>query len=122
MNNNSFELMRNSTAEERAAYDHYLFGLMRNSTPEEQQLYKKMLDKYATVIEGINIFNMGDIEMGYCDFCHKLKPLQRKYYDYGINCKCCGSPRGHFEIVKYCANCKPVPPKRISAEMEPMNG
>lgn len=119
MNNNLFELMRNSTAEERSAYNRYLFGKMRNSTPEEQQLYKKMLDKYSTVIEGINIFNMGDIEMGYCDICHKRAELQRKYYNYPINCECCGG-QYHFEIVKYCKDCKPIPPHRISAIVKPI--
>ena len=62
-----------------------------------------------------------DMEIDYCDICHQKKPISRKYYYYGINCKCCGSPRGHFEIVRYCEDCEPVPPKYIHAEMEPIN-
>jgi hypothetical protein len=117
---NSFESMRNLTAEERASYDHYLFGLMRNSTPEEQRLYRKMLNRLSVPFGG-SIFNMGDIEVGYCDICHKKAQLQRKYYYYDVNCDCCGSSQGHFEIVKYCDECTPKPPKRINVMMEPYN-
>ncbi len=60
-----------------------------------------------------------DIEMGYCDICHKYGQLQRKYYDYTINCNCCGG-QYHFEIVKYCSNCKPKPPEWIRAEVSPI--
>ena len=99
-----------------AAYD--LFGSMRHSTPAEQKEYKKMLDKYSIPI-GRSIWNM-DIEMGYCDICHKYKQLQRKYYNYNINCECCGG-QYHFEIVKYCEDCTPKPPKRILAIVDPIS-
>ena len=117
MNNNLFELMRNSTAEERAAYDHYLFGKMRQSTPAEQKEYRRMLDKYS-IPTGRSIWDM-DIEMDYCDICHQKKQVQRKYYHYPVNCECCGG-QYHFEIVKYCKDCKPTPPHRISAIVKPI--
>ena len=99
-----------------AAYE--LFKPMRHSTPKEQQLYKQMLDKYAIPIEGVNIFNMSnEIEIDYCDICHKKTQVSRKYYHYNIACECCGST--HFEIVRYCKNCTPRPPYRISAIVEP---
>ena len=61
---------------------------------------------------------MGEIEVGYCDICHKQAQVQRKYYHYDVNCECCGN--NHFEIVKYCENCKPKPPHRISVIMTPI--
>ena len=60
-----------------------------------------------------------DIEMGYCDICHKYEQLQRKYYNYNINCDCCGG-QYHFEAVKYCKNCKPKPPEWIRAQVNPI--
>lgn len=99
---------------------HDLFGPMRSSTIKEQQLYYKMLEKYSIPI-GRSIWNMNDIEVNYCDICHKKKQIKRKYYYYDINCDCCGSPRGHFEIVKYCDECIPKPSKRINIIMEPYN-
>ena len=63
---------------------------------------------------------MDDIEIGYCDICHKKTQVNRKYYYYGVNCKCCGSNKGHFEIVKYCNECKPVPPKYAQMILEPL--
>ncbi len=101
-----------------AAYN--LFGSMRSSTVEEQQLYHKMLEKYSIPI-GRSIWNMGNIEVGYCDICHKKKKVNRKYYYYDVNCDCCGSSQGHFEIVRYCDECIPKPPKRINIMMEPYN-
>ena len=101
-----------------AAYD--LFGPMRSSTIEEQEAYHKMLEKYSTSIER-SIWNMSDIEVDYCDTCHKKKQIKRKYYYYDVNCDCCGSPQGHFEIVRYCDECTPNPPKRINIMMEPYN-
>lgn len=62
---------------------------------------------------------MGDIEFGKCDVCGEDKTLSRKYYYYDVKCDCCNrkdSP--HFEIVRYCSNCEPKPPKRISAVIE----
>lgn len=100
-----------------AAYD--MFD-MRSSTPQEQNDYKNMLNRYSVSL-GRSIWDMNsEIEIDYCDICHKKKQVQRKYYHYGIRCECCGSPHGHFEIVKYCADCKPVPPDRISAKMKPI--
>lgn len=61
---------------------------------------------------------MGDIEINYCDICHKQTQIQRKYYHYDIDCECCGG--NHFEIIKHCKNCKPKPPHRISAIMTPI--
>ena len=97
-----------------------LFGEMRHSTLEEQQLYKNMLNKMSIPIEGVNIFNMsGDIEVDYCDICHEKKQVSRKYYHYNLNCQCCGG-QYHFEIVRYCKDCEPKPPKYISAEVSPI--
>ena len=119
MNRNTvFESMRNLTAEERASYDHYLFGLMRNSTPEEQELYRKMLNRFSVPFEG-SIFDMGDIEIDYCDICHEKTQINRKYYHYPINCECCGGTT-HFEIVRYCNNCTPKPPHWIKAIVTPI--
>lgn len=50
----------------------------------------------------------GFIEFGKCDICKKESTLQRKYYKYDIKCEC-HSPY-HFEIVKYCKDCKPKEP------------
>ena len=96
-----------------------LFGEMRHSTPEEQQLYRKMLNKYKVAIEGINIFDMSDIEIDYCDICHEKTQINRKYYHYPINCECCGGTT-HFEIVRYCNNCTPKPPHWIKAIVTPI--
>ena len=101
-----------------AAYD--LFGPMRSSTLQEQKAYEEMLSKYSGSIER-NIWNMDNVEVDYCDICHKKKQIKRKYYYYDVNCDCCGSPRGHFEIVRYCDECTPKPPKRINIMMEPYN-
>ena len=64
-------------------------------------------------------FYMGDIEMDYCDICYQYKQVNRKYYHYPFNCKCCGG-QYHFEIVKYCNDCKPKPPKWIKAQLRPI--
>jgi len=61
---------------------------------------------------------MSEVEIDYCDICHKKKQIQRKYYYYDINCECCGGPQ-HFEIVKYCTECKPVPHHWITAIVIP---
>lgn len=96
-----------------------LFGPMRHSTPEEQQLYKQMIEKHSIPIEGVNIFNMGNIEVDYCDFCHQKKQVLRKYYHYPVNCECCGGTT-HFEYVRYCKDCTPKPPKYIRVEVKPI--
>ncbi len=65
---------------------------------------------------------MGDIEYGNCDICNIQAPLTRRYYRYDIKCDCCnGSKDDHFEIVRYCLDCKPKPPRRISVVMKPIN-
>ena len=103
-----------------------LFGPLRSSLPEEQEAYEKMIKELSTPV--FNIWNSedknmsaSDIEIGYCDICHKKKQIKRKYYYYDVNCDCCGSSQGHFEIIKYCDKCTPKPPKRINIIMEPYN-
>lgn len=59
-----------------------------------------------------------DIEIGYCDICHQKTQIQRQYYYYDIDCECCGGK--HFEIIRYCSNCMPHPPHRISAIVLPI--
>lgn len=56
-----------------------------------------------------------EMEIDYCYICKKLKPLRRKYYSYNIKCECClnGGIAKHFELVKHCSDCKPVPPMTI---------
>ena len=99
-----------------AAYN--LFGSMRHSTPSEQKEYERMLEKHSTPF-GRSIWDMSDIEMDYCDVCHQYKQVQRKYYHYPLNCECCGG-QYHFEIVKYCNDCEPKPPKWIMAQAHPI--
>jgi len=60
----------------------------------------------------------GDIEHGICDVCGEEGNLQRKYYHYDVDCKCCGGDT-HFEIVKYCDECNPEPPARINPLIDP---
>lgn len=54
-------------------------------------------------------------EYGKCDICKKENTLSRKYYHYDIECEChlSGGKKEHFEIVRYCKDCKPKPPKEI---------
>jgi hypothetical protein len=59
---------------------------------------------------------MSGAERGDCDICGKVGvPVAREYYEYDIDCDCgCMNKYGpHFEIVWYCADCKPVPPKDV---------
>ena len=60
-----------------------------------------------------------EVEMGYCDTCHKYNQVQRKYYHYPIDCECCGGTT-HFEIVKHCKDCIPHPPEWIRAQVKPI--
>jgi len=47
--------------------------------------------------------------------------LNRKYYKYDIKCNCCnGEFDNHFEIIKYCNNCEPKPPEKISVNIKPI--
>lgn len=63
---------------------------------------------------------MGDIEHAECDMCKKEAPVQRKYYRYPIKCTCCNGKRdNHFEIVRYCEDCTPQPPKIVKVHIEP---
>lgn len=103
-----------------------LFGPLRSSLPEEQKAYEKMIKELSS--PDFNIWNsedknmdMSDAEVGYCDICHKKMNLNRKYYYYGLECQCCGSKYGHFEIIKYCNNCTPEPPKWITVDMQPIH-
>ena len=61
-----------------------------------------------------------EIECGKCSICGKVGPVLRRYYYYGIDCECCSSPYGHFEIVWHCADCEPEPPRRIYLYMKPI--
>lgn len=64
---------------------------------------------------------MVSVEFGTCSICGKKSIVGRKYYYYDIVCTCCiSSEKKHFEIVWYCPDCTPVPPKKISACMEPI--
>jgi len=70
---------------------------------------------------------MCECEYGKCDICGATDVLlARKYYYYDVDCECCvhnkrNSREKHFEIVRYCNNCKPKPPRRISAVIKPID-
>lgn len=58
-------------------------------------------------------------EYGKCQICSKEAPLRRKYYHYNIECECCssgGKPQ-HFEIVWYCKDCQPKPPRKVTIHL-----
>ena len=95
-----------------------MFGKMRPSTPAENKKYKKMLKRHSVSL-GRSIFDMGEIEIDYCDICHEKKQIERKYYHYPVNCECCGG-QYHFEIVRHCFDCEPKPPKWIRAAVKPI--
>lgn len=58
----------------------------------------------------------GDIETSTCDVCWECEvQVFRQYYHYNVDCECCVG--NHFEIVRYCANCKPAPPNKITASV-----
>ena len=61
---------------------------------------------------------MGEIEFGVCDMCNDHAEVQRKYYHYDIKCEC-HSP-DHFEIVYYCKDCEPEPPKKTTITIKPL--
>ena len=64
----------------------------------------------------------GGIEYGKCDMCGKEAPLSRKYYRYDIKCDCCNSKKDdHFELVRYCSECKPKPPRVVKVIIAPNN-
>lgn len=56
---------------------------------------------------------MGDIEKGICNYCNTNTELTRKYYHFKADCECCNGD-DHFEIVKYCKDCEPKQPERVS--------
>jgi len=56
----------------------------------------------------------GGSEYTKCDMCRKESVVSREYYYYDIKCVCCSNDQ-HFEIVRYCKDCKPKPPLRISS-------
>lgn len=60
-----------------------------------------------------------DLEIANCDVCNIQASVKRKYYYYNIQCDCCNNKKdNHFEIVRYCSNCEPKPPQRISVVLE----
>ena len=102
-----------------------LFGPLRSSLSEEQEAYERMLKELSSSKPSIDIWNiedknMNDIEISYCDICYEKAQVKRKYYYYEIDCECCGSPHGHFEIVKYCNKCEPKPPKWVTVKKQPV--
>ena len=54
----------------------------------------------------------GEIMIGKCIYCLKLKNLNRKYFHFNIKCEC-HSP-SHFEIVEHCMSCTPKCPSYTS--------
>lgn len=65
---------------------------------------------------------MSDIEKSVCDICGNVKEVNRKYYEYSIPCDCCNRKEDyHFEIVRYCSECTPKPPGRISVVLQPVS-
>lgn len=65
---------------------------------------------------------MGDTEIGTCDICLAMEvPLLRRYYYYPVKCECCnGKDDNHFEIVKHCSTCNPLPPKKVVLVIKPI--
>ena len=61
---------------------------------------------------------MGELEFGICDVCGKEGILRRKYYYYDLYCDC--HIGEHFELVKYCGECKPKPPLQTVVEVKPI--
>lgn len=52
-------------------------------------------------------------EIGTCEVCGTENvSLSRKTYRYDIDCWCCSS--GHFEVVRYCNDCRPLEPTEIT--------
>lgn len=60
----------------------------------------------------------GAQEVDICSVCGKRGSVIRTYYHYNVPCECCLGGR-HFEIVRTCPDCKPVPPRRISVVAQP---
>ena len=57
---------------------------------------------------------MDSSEFGTCDMCKKEDSINREYYYYEFECDCCNKKQDpHFEIVRYCNNCVPRPPRVI---------
>ncbi len=64
----------------------------------------------------------GECEQAECSICKEVTIVSREYYHYRIPCDCCNNKKNnHFEIVYYCKNCKPKPPRRISVVLAPIN-
>jgi len=51
----------------------------------------------------------GSYEIGLCDICREIKPLQRTYFHYNIKCEC--HYPNHVEVVYHCSDCIAVEPK-----------
>lgn len=76
--------------------------------------------KYGKIITKFNKMS-GEIEYGTCDMCKKEAHINRKYYRYDIKCDCCNSKdKPHFEIVRYCNECEPKPPRKVNVSLEPI--
>lgn len=58
---------------------------------------------------------MGSNEYGKCEICGKETQLDRTYFYYPINCKCCG--KEHFEMIRHCSDCEPSWPLAISPRL-----
>lgn len=58
---------------------------------------------------------IGGIEFGKCPVCGEEKPLNRKYFNYKLDCDCCGGSAKdyHFEIAWHCNDCEPIEPATI---------
>lgn len=64
---------------------------------------------------------MGCQEFDKCDCCGQEAIVERKYFRYDVKCDCCNSKKdNHFEIVRYCKNCIPFPPKQITVSLDPI--
>ena len=64
----------------------------------------------------------GEVEYGRCDICGNKASLKRKYYHYNVDCECHRSiddngENKHFEIVRHCKDCKPLPPKETKVSI-----
>lgn len=63
---------------------------------------------------------MSESESGICDICKRPKTLLRKYYYFKIPCECCSDM--HFEICRYCHECKPQVPLKTKIIIKDING
>lgn len=78
--------------------------------------------KDALTTFGEKIQMCGCNEVGTCSVCGKHGFVERTYFRYDLNgLKCeCHSPE-HFEIVRHCKDCKPVPPTFTNVQFRTAN-